>query len=174
MDAVLPDVLAGEEPLLKGGSWRMRRTVTVVALVALVLAGLPARGIFAMSKHDTFLEAAKRGQANRVGLMIDRGMNVDTKTDGGVTALMVAASNGQVKVVKLLIERGADVNVMNKRGVTPLMAAAMGGSLETVKVLLARNADPNAKDNEGDSVLIWSTRGGNKEVTELLKKRGAK
>ena len=99
-----------------------------------------------MSLYDTLFQAAEKGQVNRVKIIIDRGIPVDAKTDGGVTALMIAASNGRIEVVKLLVAKGADIDVRNERGITPLMAGAMGGSLEVVKELLDKGADLNAKD----------------------------
>jgi len=160
----------------KGGKTVLKiGTLIVLSITALSLVfPLCSTGLCEESLFDILLEAARRGQVNRVRVILDRGVAVDEKTEGEVTALMVASVNGQVEVVKVLIERGADVNARNKRGITPLLAAVMSGSEAVVKELLAKGADINIKDHDGDGVLVWSTRVGNAKITDLLRAHGAK
>lgn len=56
-------------------------------------------------------------------LLIDRGVDVNAKTDDDFTPLHVAAQEGHVEVVKFLLDGDANVNFKNKHGWTPLHLA---------------------------------------------------
>jgi outer membrane protein assembly factor BamB len=57
--------------------------------------------------------ATRAGDAARVTAALDKGIDVNTKTRYGATALTFAADKGNVEIVKLLIARGADVNLQD-------------------------------------------------------------
>lgn len=52
-------------------------------------------------------EAIKHGDLNNVKKMIDRGVNMETKSKDGHTTLAYAASNDQVAIAEYLIQHGA-------------------------------------------------------------------
>ena len=55
---------------------------------------------------------------------IANGADVNAKSDGGWTALMLAARNNEnPEVIKILLKAGADVNVKGKYGGTALIRA---------------------------------------------------
>lgn len=85
-------------------------------------------------------------------------VDVDTKDEFGVNALMRAADTGQNAIVQLLIERGADVNAKDKNGCTALMRAAIGGHAGVIALLLAHGADAHAVDNYGVNALTKARR----------------
>lgn len=67
------------------------------------------------------------GAVEALGLLLDRGMDVDAFNAAGNTALHGAVGRGDA-VVKFLASRGASLDVKNKAGFTPLdLASGSGG-----------------------------------------------
>lgn len=63
-----------------------------------------------------------------VKLCVSLGLDVNTATDKGETALHGAAKRGADSITKYLVEKGANVNARNKRGFTALdLAMGKGG-----------------------------------------------
>ena len=96
-----------------------------------------------------FIESARVGNSTAVALFIDAGMNPDTKTSAGQSALEAAVLANQVDTVKVLLDKGADVNAKNKSNGTALMNAVWKGHAEIIDLLLARGADLEVRDDRG-------------------------
>lgn len=99
------------------------------------------------------LDAATVGDTPTVKVQLDRGVNVNAKSDVGVTALMYAAGRGKKDTVKLLLASGADVNVKNDVGKTALMMAVLAQKFAKIR-------DYHVEDYQ--------------EIIRLLKQAGAK
>jgi len=99
------------------------------------------------------LDAATVGDTPTVKVQLDRGVNVNAKSDVGVTALMYAAGRGRKDTVKLLLASGADVNDKNDVGKTALMMAVLAQKF-------AKLRDYHVEDYQ--------------EIIRLLKQAGAK
>lgn len=83
--------------------------------------------------HAALVRAADHGNADAVGLMLDLGFPIDTRThedgDGnGATALHAAAGAGSVHVVRLLLDRGADIDARDTTWHSPPLHWATVGS----------------------------------------------
>ena len=78
--------------------------------------------------------AAYSGNDDEVLFLLERGADVNRKTNFGRTALMVAAYKGHESTVRLLLSRGADVNA-NDDGNTALSFAKNKGRSEIVALL---------------------------------------
>ena len=152
----------------------------------------------AQDKNEEFFAAARKGDAAAVKAHLDAGVDVNSKTRYGATALSYACDKGHVEVVKLLIERGADVNVKDTfYGEVPLGWALSHGHVEVVKLLLDKGAAgreraliSGVQDGKVEIVKVAVEKGGlkqetlnnalrrassvgNKEIIDLLKKAGA-
>jgi len=105
-------------------------------------------------------------------LVIDKGVDVNTKDKDGYTPLHLA---NNIEFTKLLIARGADVNANNKNGSTPLHMAVFTrkGRKEIVEILIANGADVNSKDIYGQTPLSLAIENDNNDIVELLRKHGA-
>jgi ankyrin repeat protein len=106
-------------------------------------------------------------------LLLDRGANVNVRTQLGATPLLVAASaNGTEAVVSRLLEKGADPDADDNRGVTPLIAAASVGNTAAAKLLLGHGANAKAHAaGEGQKTvtpLMGAAHNGDVELTRLL------
>lgn len=90
---------------------------------------------------DTFLIAASR-RSSSVKIfksLIGYGVDVNAKSNGGLTALMLTSS---LEITKLLIDNGADVNAKDDEfGQTALTQAVKWDRLEIAKLLIDNGAD---------------------------------
>ena len=167
-----------------------------IALLTLVL--LCPLTALAQDNNEEFFAAARKGDPAAVKAFLDKGVDVNSKTRYGATALSYACDKGHVEVVKLLIERGADVNVKDTfYGEVPLGWALSHGHVEVVKLLLDKGAAgieralmSGVQDGKVEIVKVALEKGGlkpatlnnalrrasssgNKEIIDLLKKAGA-
>ncbi len=85
------------------------------------------------------MEAITNGRIEAVGLLLDKGADLNVRDGLGETALFRAIRGGRTEAVKLLLDRGADVNVRVKAG-TPLKLAEKEGLKEIVELLRAHGA----------------------------------
>jgi ankyrin repeat protein len=100
----------------------------------------------AQNQNDEFFAAARKGDAAAVKAFLDKGTDVNAKTQYGATALSYSCDKGHVEVVKLLLERGADPNVKDTfYGATPMSWAAPKGFVEIVKLLIEKGAKDKAE-----------------------------
>lgn len=60
--------------------------------------------------------AAKWGKSNMVGVLLEKGGNIESKTRDGLTPLHCAARSGHEQVVDMLLERGAPISSKTKNG----------------------------------------------------------
>jgi hypothetical protein len=111
-----------------------------------------------VKKGSTALHfAALNGKADIIPLLINAGLDVDSRTDEGVTPLMLAAYENRSTAVKKLIQLGANVNEMSvnpndKQINNALLFGVLNNSTESVKVLLESGADYNLNvSNKGGS-----------------------
>jgi len=89
--------------------------------------------------------------------LIDTGINVDTKSKKGITALQLAIDRNNVQILELILLNGANVNTHVSYGSTPLDRAIYikdeNVRTEVVRLLLKYKADINLKDGRGNTVL---------------------
>ncbi len=121
-----------------------------------------------------FLEAAKNGKSDVVGLFLQAGMDSETADDQGKTALILAAAEGHTATVKTLLANGADVKNTDKQGKTALISAAEWDHIPAVQALLVNGADVNHQANDGSTALAAAKSKGDAELVALLEKAGAK
>lgn len=100
--------------------------------------------------------AASRNQLKAVEWLVNKGANLNLKTNRGTTALHTVCTPSSVKgtsnyyaIAKVLVNAGADVNAKDNSGKTPLHRASQCGPKDIVKLLLDNGADKKIKDYEG-------------------------
>ena len=120
------------------------------------------------------MNSSLRGHKEIVGLLIEKGANVNDKDNIGWTALMNSSLGGHKEIVGLLIEKGANVNDKCNAGLTALMYAAKRGHKEIVESLIEKGANINDKDNyHRNTALIYASEECHKEIVRLLIEKGA-
>lgn len=69
--------------------------------------------------------AALMGHSKIVSLLLEKGAEVNARSQDGGTPLHASAFLGRVDTVKILLKHGADTNARNRDGATPLDAAKL-------------------------------------------------
>ena len=91
--------------------------------------------------RQPWMRTARFGTAAELTSLLDRGLDVNSKTEGGTNLLMMAAPDAAK--MKLLLDRGADANARSKSGYTALMVASLyRGSTDAIQLLLSKGASP--------------------------------
>jgi hypothetical protein len=99
------------------------------------------------------LEAARKGDSNKVKALIAAGADVNARDKEG-TALMYVAAKCDTDSVKAMIAAGADVNAKNNSWGSPLQMSARDGNLDSLKALIAAGANVNEKDDSACTALM--------------------
>ena len=117
----------------------------------------------------------------KIRLLLDWGAEVNTRSEHGYTALMLAARPwNSHQAVKLLLDHGAAADAIGPAGATPLMAAAAGGDEKSVQLLLQHGAEVNAEptfDRNGvewggaRTALMWAAFRGDVDMLEAIDRR---
>jgi hypothetical protein len=84
-----------------------------------------------------------------VKLLLDKGAEVNQRSNDGFTALLTAAMSGQEAIVALLLERKANVDARGPYGRTPLWHAVHKKHNAVVIRLLRYGANAGIGDNSG-------------------------
>jgi ankyrin repeat protein len=115
-------------------------------------------------------QAARDGDVEQVGTLIDSGTDLNAQGDNGETPLILAILEGHASVASLLIDGGADIQARNKGGFTPLHAAAYANAVEIAEQLLRGGADINDQMNKarGTALSVASEEGHSGVVTVLI------
>jgi ankyrin repeat protein len=117
------------------------------------------------------------GSAIDLKRLLDKGMDPNSKTAAGTSALMMAVRDPEK--VKLLIDRGANVSARAQSGIDALIVAARHrGSSATVRLLLDKGAKPNAEKgvdvlNQANALFL-ATTAGDTVVMRMLLDAGAR
>ncbi|HVJ30066.1 MAG TPA: ankyrin repeat domain-containing protein, partial [Gammaproteobacteria bacterium] len=139
-----------------------------------VVVALAACGIsFAASAAEDLIAAAQRNDTTVALAAIEDGIDVNSKSPDGTTALHWAVYNGNLALVERLIARGADVTSANEFGSTPLAEAATVGDVGVMAALLDAGAAVDAPGADGQTPLMVVARSSNTAAAEVLIANGA-
>ncbi len=135
-----------------------------------VLLALPAgREMGSPFVREPLQEAARRGDADYVAMLLQLGADPNGKGADGATALQAAALKGHGAVVELLLRKGARVS----EG-WPLHDAAVGGSAAAVRAIVRGGVPVNAVNpGTGDTALHAAAAWGRVETARALLELGA-
>ena len=110
-------------------------------------------------------------QPAAVGVLLDRGADLNRGAGGSPTPLSLAAGDTDPTILKLLLAHGADPSIEDENGATPLSRAVSAGPLngpdrpmfggcrvETVRALIAHDPGLRLKRNSAGNDAIWWAR----------------
>jgi len=119
-------------------------------------------------------DACESNDIEQVTILLDTGIDVNSRIKYSVTPLYEASKAGNVDIVKLLIEKGADVNAAKRGGWTALYAASFYGHLDVVRLLLDKGAEIEGGISEDDTTPLYiAMLHGYRDVMQELYNRGA-
>ena len=138
--------------------------------IAVALAVIP---LGAAERDVPLIDAARDGDAARIGALLADGADVNSGDADGTTALHWAAHHGDLETATLLLGAGASVDAANRLGVTPLALACESGGTMVIAALLEAGADPSSTGPEGETALMTAARTGVVDAVGLLLNHGA-
>lgn len=92
-------------------------------------------------KVISLFEAVEKSKVDLVELLLDNGVDVNSRDDGGFSPLHLASEKS---VAELLIRYGADVNAKDVNGLTPLHVAACSCYMDVAETYIEAGADINS------------------------------
>jgi len=122
---------------------------------------------------EDYVELERRKRI--VGMLLDRGADVNAFNARGHTALGLVALSGNAPFLRELLARGADPNVPDTlfASATALILAAKNGNRLMVDALLERGADPRAQDSFGRTALSYARERRDEVIAMRLADAGA-
>jgi len=121
--------------------------------------------------YEDFFLAVKRDDADTVRALVQRGMDPNSRSPEGQTALHLALRDQSYRVAETLWTSTAlDFDAVNSSGETPLMMAALRGNLGWAQRLIERGAKIH---REGWSPLHYAATGSEPKLVALFLDRGA-
>lgn len=151
----------------------MKIIVSVIVVALALMATCKAEEQARQSDGQELRRAAHDGHLSKVRELIEKGVNVNAKSDDDATPLLGACQNGHIDIVKLLLDKGADINTKAKYGSTALLLSSMNGHITVVKALIEKVADVNVKAKNGWTPLMIASQNGHVRVVETLLNKGA-
>ena len=85
--------------------------------------------------------AVMKGTMPMIGLLLQRGAEINSRTRSGTTPLHTAVLYGHIEVAEYLVEKGADINAKSASGTTPLSIATAANYPRIIKMLRRHGAN---------------------------------
>ena len=125
--------------------------------------------------NSEIIEAATKGNLQKVKQLIENLADVNALNKNGYTALMFASLNGHTDIVKLLIEKGANIDAgINLENETALMFSSKNGHIDVVKTLLEKGADVKIRDSASRTAVDYAKTPEMRELFGESNKAGQK
>ena len=140
------------------------------ALLAVCLVLLLGTPLLAQEKltPENLWEASREGNLEKVTQIIESGVDVNSKTEYGSTALFYACDRGHKELVKFLLDQGADPNAKDTfYNATPLTWAQSKSHNEIMGMLFTAGA------KGADDMLPGAVASGNVDLTKMILDSGA-
>ncbi len=130
-------------------------------------------GLSTYEQWTPLMHAAHRGNVMLAHLLLERGADVNAKTDDGWTAILIASALGQPEILKELLSHSTkpDLNakvLWNGDDPTALHLAARSGNVEAVGLLMKYSADVNAETKGGYSAPLSAAAAGHWDAVRAL------
>ena len=134
------------------------KRIVIAALLLIAGALAVAQGSKSERKNQALFKAAQSGTAKKINSAIKKGADVNARTEGGATALMLAAQyNTNSDVIIVLLGGGADVSTEDNSGNTALIyAVKSNNNPDVIKVLVSAWADANVQDKDDGTGRVYS------------------
>ena len=117
--------------------------------------------------------AAYRGDLEMIQVLLDCGVDVNSRGDGGVSSVTplgtASVFHNDTRVVRWLLDHGADPNVQSRYNKSaPLHEALQRGSIEIARVLVEHGASAEVENSDGRTPLDYASEEHRDEIIKLL------
>ncbi len=143
------------------------RCVILISLFCLIISS-HSFGQEPTDKEYELLEAAEKGQSQKVLKLLNENINPNVQDYYGMGPLHYAAQNNHIKCVKALILNGGKVNMRDYDDRIALHLAVHFSNLDVAEFLVQKGAKINAKDNYGLSPLFYSSAYGDFLMSDMF------
>jgi uncharacterized protein YecT (DUF1311 family) len=154
-------------------AYEMRINELRLSSYSLVFFRPPVRSTPYSEVNTKLLKAAKKGSLEEAKTLLEKGADVNAKSENGFTVLMFAALSSNLELVKHLVNRGADVNARDEDGKTAFMFASRLGNVDVMRLLMDHGTDVNIKDKDGKTALMAAAAKGDLDAVRFLLDSGA-
>jgi ankyrin repeat protein len=152
---------------------RDKGNMTPLHLAALQGDADAAKRALAVRRWAAIHFAARTGDVELVGAILEQGGDVSIARPNGWTALHHAVQDRHLPVVKLLVAKGADLNKLSEGGVRPLHVAAQVNDPAIAEYLIEHGAEIDAAGGAGSTPLHLAAINGSADVARVLLAHGA-
>ncbi|XP_055341270.1 ankyrin repeat and EF-hand domain-containing protein 1-like isoform X2 [Paramacrobiotus metropolitanus] len=140
-------------------------------LVSLLIAnGADVNEAVTATGRTPLIEAARRGAAQSVKLLLEENASPDSVDVRGVTAAHESAYHGHVAVLQILAGYGSNLDVPAYNGNTPLHLAVSSQQLLAVRYLCQHGSNSNMKNNLGLTPKLLCKKYSLKAAAKEMKK----
>jgi hypothetical protein len=158
--------------------WQDPGLILVVIGLAVILSVIAlVKKAINKSSMSPLMKAASAGDTKKCADLIHKGVNVNSKSALGDTALIFASRGCHSETVQFLLSKGASVNVHGKDKLTPLISVLdqkhSPNQLSTIRVLIDRSAQIDARDSRSQTALMYAVDYANIEALKYLIEKGA-
>lgn len=122
-------------------------------------------------RGQRLIEAARAGDVDRVGRLLDQHASIAARDDSEATALVAAAYGNHLEVAQLLLEAGADPNAKDDTVQSAYLIATseVGDDPRLLRLTLRHGADVRSLDSwRGTGLIRAADRGHDAIIAELL------
>ncbi|KAG9072581.1 26S proteasome non-ATPase regulatory subunit 10 [Linnemannia hyalina] len=118
-------------------------------------------------------EVTSVGNVDITTLLLNKGANVNAKTETGTTPLHYASSKNHLDVARILLDKGADPKLDDDNKQTPLHRAAVRGYTPLTKLLIEKRSRINTPDTVRNTPLHLACQDEHGETALALLEAGA-
>lgn len=147
----------------------------IAAAAAFLTVSVPVAAQLASSASHDFIEAVRQSDGGKATELLANKPSglINTKSDDGNTALLIAVQRRDDQWTAFLIDKGADPDLAGKDGETPLIAAARIGFDSAIEWLLGVGAKVDGTNKSGETALIVAVQRHQVPTIRLLLNNGA-
>ena len=98
-------------------------------------------------------QACRDGNVDKIKVLLDGGLDVDSMMWDSYTPLAYAAAGGHIDAVNLLLDSGAEINQQGRFGKTALNHAIGGGNQDVCALLIQRGAQLDIPNQNGANLF---------------------
>ncbi|MEM7654667.1 MAG: ankyrin repeat domain-containing protein [Bacteroidota bacterium] len=119
------------------------------------------------------VEAVEESNFACLEILIEAGMDVNSKSERGVPAAIRAIDKSNLPILRMLVEAEAEINERDPEGKTVLMRAIESGNKHIFTYLMEQAPDLEMTDPKGETALFVAIRTGHTTLARKLLEAGA-